>query len=122
MSIGKRHPETRSACSSSLEEQLRQYHQNNPTLNGFLVGYLLDLNAVEALETIRSAYQQQCVDLSIAGDCEEAEIELGVRDVRTTPPPRTGLFGHSSTVQTSPSAAPTSPAQAAIPAGKKNVG
>lgn len=97
--IGKRHPDTRQTCIKSLETQLRQHSHNDPTLNGFLVSFLLDLKALEALHSIQAAYHDSCVDLSITGDCEDAEIELGVRETRTTPRPHFGFYGVSEVLQ-----------------------
>jgi len=91
--IGKRHADARQSCLTSLEDQLPHYRHTDPTLNGFLVSYLLELNAVEALPTIQQAYRDACIDVSITGDCEDAEIELGVRKERKTPRPRFGLYG-----------------------------
>jgi hypothetical protein len=91
--VGNAHPDARQDCIRGLETQLRQHRHNDPTLNGFLVSFLLELKAVEALSTIQAAYRDTYVDLSITGDCEDAEIELGVRKMRTTPRPRFGLLG-----------------------------
>jgi preprotein translocase subunit SecA len=52
----------------------------------------LDLKAVGSLETIRLAYAADTVDLMVCGDIEDAEIELGVRSKRSTPPPKFNLF------------------------------
>ena len=90
--IGERCPDTRELCIASLEGELTRHSRNDPTLNGFLVSYLVDLEAVEALATIREAYQQGSVELVIMGDCEDAEIELGVRKARATPRPQFGWF------------------------------
>jgi hypothetical protein len=102
--IGTQHPDTRQPCITGLEGQLAQYSHNDPTLNGFLVSFLLELKAVEALTTIQHAYQRKCVDLSITGDCEDAEIELGVRDARVTPRPRFGWFESPEISQNPPAA------------------
>lgn len=55
------------------------------TLNGILVACLLDLNATEAMDGIRGLFDKNCVDLTVAGDLENVEIELGFRDQRSTP-------------------------------------
>ncbi|MDQ6962538.1 MAG: SEC-C metal-binding domain-containing protein [Mariprofundaceae bacterium] len=41
--------------------------------------------AVEALPTIRDAFEQKCVDYSISGDIENVEINFGIREERSTP-------------------------------------
>lgn len=83
--IGIRFPETRETCIAVLEKELARFSQKDAELNGFLVSYLLDLQAVEALATIEVAYQRDCVDPTVCGDFEDVEIDLGVRDKRTKP-------------------------------------
>lgn len=48
--IGARHPEARAACIAALAAQLGQFATQDPTLNGSLVGDLLELKAAEARE------------------------------------------------------------------------
>jgi len=60
-------------------------------LNGILIGQLMDLEAVEAIDAIRRMFELGCVDISIAGDLEDVEIELGLRHKRSTPRPS---YGH----------------------------
>src|SRR5207248_1466915 len=50
--IGSAHPEARDECVAVLTKQLEQLDDNDPTLNGFLIAYLLDLKAVEAMPAI----------------------------------------------------------------------
>jgi hypothetical protein len=57
------------------------------TLNGLLIGRLLDLKAIEAIDDIRQLFARDCVDITCAGDLEEVEIELGLRQTRITPRP-----------------------------------
>ena len=83
--IGKSSPEALDRCADCLTYQLTKYAHNDPTLNGFLISYLLDLNAVDSISTIRQAYTQHCVDLSIVGDLEKVEMGLGIRQKRSTP-------------------------------------
>ncbi|MBI5443780.1 MAG: PBS lyase [Deltaproteobacteria bacterium] len=84
--IGTLWPEARDACVAALMTQLEHFSEDDPTLNGFLIGYLVDLEAKEALPTIGRAFAADCVDISIGGDLEDVEIELGVRAHRDTPP------------------------------------
>ena len=120
--IGKLYPETRQSCINALEETLKQYRHNDPSLNGFLVSYLVNLKAVEALTTIQQAYQHDCVELDIMGDCEDIEIELGVRDMRSTPRPRLWPFGNNDAYNPLPFVIPPPSEQASIRIGKKKVG
>jgi hypothetical protein len=90
------HPELRQECVSRLERELAaRCRENDETLNGFLVAHLSDLKAVETIATIRQAYQDGCVDLTICGDIEDVEIDFGLREQRSKPRPRLmphGLF------------------------------
>lgn len=75
-------------CVGVLTRQLEKYEANAPILNAFLVSSLADLKAVESIDAIREAYAKECVDISLLGDLEDAEILMGVRETRSTPPPR----------------------------------
>lgn len=86
--IGKASAECRDHCISILTRRLGDRERIDPTINGFAVSALLDLAAVEALDAIRDAFHGDVVDVSIAGDLEDVEIELGVREARATPKPR----------------------------------
>ncbi len=59
-------------------------------LNGFVVSTLCDLNKinkipVQTIEIIRQIYKNELAELSVIGDIEEVEIELGIRKERDTP-------------------------------------
>ncbi|MBI5017943.1 MAG: PBS lyase [Deltaproteobacteria bacterium] len=84
--IGTLWPEARGTCVAALTAQLERFAEDDSTLNGFLIGYLVDLDAKDALPTIGRAFAADCVDISIGGDLEDVEIELGVRAHRDTPP------------------------------------
>lgn len=90
--IPAHHPRARSACIAALSQQLEQFRDNDPTLNGFLISYLLDLEAVEEAPLMERALAADCVDLSIAGDWEDVQVELGLKTERTTPRPRLHLI------------------------------
>lgn len=120
--IGKQPVDARHSCITALEEQLTEYRQNDQTLNGFLVSYLLELKAVEALPTIQEAYRHNCVDVTITGDCEDAEIELGVRTVRTTPRPRPWWSENLESSRQAPTMPSSLPQQTTVRGAKKNVG
>ncbi|MFH0794990.1 MAG: SEC-C metal-binding domain-containing protein [bacterium] len=83
--IANQHPEAREQCVQVLIEQLQRYRKDDLTVNGFVINYLMDLRAVEALPLIRQAFEDEYVDLSIVGDVEDAEIYFGVRERRSTP-------------------------------------
>ncbi len=86
--IGKAHPGHWDECIDILTAQLRRFAQNDPTLNGFLIVNLVELKALQSLECMREAFNQDCVDISVMGDMEDVEIDLGVRTGRSTPKPR----------------------------------
>lgn len=85
--IGRRHPDLRDQCVAVLTQQLAQYSQQDLTLNGFLVSYLADLQAVEAAPVMEQAFAADKVDISIQGDWEETQIKLGLLRQRLTPKP-----------------------------------
>ncbi len=85
--IARWHPETRSLCVAALTDVLARHAEADPTANGMTICSLLDLKAVEAIETIRAAFEADSVDLSMAGDLEDVEIDLGLRQERATKRP-----------------------------------
>jgi hypothetical protein len=88
------HPDDRDTCVGVLVRQLEKFETNGPALNGFLIIGLIDLGATQAIGLIRQAFSENQVDLSILGDVEDAEIEMGLRTNRSTPRPRLDLLGH----------------------------
>jgi len=90
--IAKDHPACWKDCVCVLNRQLERYEANAPILNGFLVSSLADLNAIESIDIIRTAYSKECVDISVLGDLEDAEIWMGIRKRRSTLPPRHSMF------------------------------
>jgi hypothetical protein len=85
--IAERHPECRDECIAIVVRMLGSDADTDTVLNGFAVSTLLDLRAVEAIDAIRDAFQRNAVDISIAGDLEDVEIDLGLREQRATPKP-----------------------------------
>ena len=76
--IGQKHPESREQCIQILVQQLEQFTQNGPIVNGFIVGELMDLKAKEAAPTMERAFAAQCVDASVAGDWLYVQEDLGL--------------------------------------------
>ena len=89
--IAQSYPETRSACISAMEATLSQFQHNSLELNGLIIAYLTDLNAVESAPLIKKAFDADAVDLMVVGDWEDAQIRLGLLDERQTPPPNLRL-------------------------------
>jgi hypothetical protein len=90
--IARRHPACRGECIGILGRLLERRGHTDPALKGFAVSALIDLEAVEAIEAIRDAFRRKSVDISIAGDEEDVEIALRLRERRATPAPRYQLF------------------------------
>ncbi len=86
--IARRYTTLRDQSIFSLSQQLEKFDENDPTLNGFLISYLIDLKAVESAQVIEQAFAANRVDLDIMGDWEDAQIELGLKSKRETPRPR----------------------------------
>jgi hypothetical protein len=85
--IATRHPECRYECVRVLTRLLDRATDRDPTAIGFTICCLLDLAAVEAIDAIREAFRLDAVDISIPGDLEDVEIDLGLRERRTIPKP-----------------------------------
>ena len=85
--IAKENPESRPDCIAAITRRLERYSENEEDLNGFLICDLMNLKAVESLDLIRSAFQAGAVDISIGGDLEDVEIQLGIRQTRSAPKP-----------------------------------
>lgn len=86
--IGSKHYQARLDSVAALTGQLKAYQENDPTLNAFLISYLIDLKGLEALPVIEQAYEDDMVDISVHGDWEDVQIELGLLEKRITPAPR----------------------------------
>ena len=66
-----------------ITAQLDRFEQNDPELNGGLVGELLDLEALESVSSIERAFAADLVDETIAGDWDDVQAELGLRSPLT---------------------------------------
>jgi hypothetical protein len=91
--IGKTHPEARDACVAALREILEKFKDNDRTVNAFVISNLLDLKAVQAAQLMERAFAADAVDLAVAGDWEEVQIQMGWKIARETPIPEGGWFG-----------------------------
>ena len=90
--IGNQYPESRDECVDIIQHSLEDYHENDETLNAFLISFLVDLNAVEALPLIEQVFASDNVDLFVGGDFEDVQIELGLLKERLTPSPNFNPF------------------------------
>lgn len=77
--IAQSHAEAREACIAALTQQLEAYQKNNRELNGFLVSYLIDLEATETAPLMKRAYAARRVDKMVCGDWEDVQVALGLK-------------------------------------------
>ena len=83
--IGSAHPDARDTCVSLLTSQLERFTENDEDLNAFIIASLVDLNAVESAPVMERAFAANAVELSVLGDWQDVQIELGLLDMRITP-------------------------------------
>lgn len=79
------HPQARERCIDILSNQLAQLEANPRDLNGFIISGLCDCKATEKAHEIEQAFTAKCVDLSIMGDWEEAQVQLGLKSRKEVP-------------------------------------
>jgi|CXWL01.1.fsa_nt_gi hypothetical protein len=77
----------REDCIAVLIDFLKQADATIQDLAGLTVCSLIELQAIDSIETIRDTFNRQCIDISIPGDLEDVEIALGIRSKRVTPRP-----------------------------------
>jgi uncharacterized protein len=85
--VARHNPEQRNEVIGILCEYIHKPDKNTRVLNGLTVGRLIDLDAREAIDDLRALFAMHCIDITCNGDLEAVEIELGVRDERSTPKP-----------------------------------
>jgi hypothetical protein len=76
--IGTRWSEAHATCVETLTKQLELFEENDPEINGFLVLSLAELHAREAVPVVKQAYVAGCVDPTIMGDWDDAQVEFGL--------------------------------------------
>ncbi len=77
--IGTMHPDSRDTCVAILTRRLKLCEEDDPTINAFVISSLIDMRALEAAPAIERAFAADCVDLSIAGDWDDVQVELGLK-------------------------------------------
>jgi hypothetical protein len=83
--VGKRFPETRHQVVELLATQLARREPDVYSLNGLVVCYLTDLQAVESAEVIERAFAAGVVDETICGDWSDIRQELGASELGLVP-------------------------------------
>ncbi|HVZ38154.1 MAG TPA: hypothetical protein VHI13_02680 [Candidatus Kapabacteria bacterium] len=81
-------PAARDQCIAVLCSNLNEPRSQNAIFNGPMIMALMEMDGIEALETIRAAFGAGAVDINLTGDLEDVEIYFGVRAERSTPKPR----------------------------------
>jgi hypothetical protein len=84
--VAHEHPERRDEAVALLSKQLEDWARQGPILNGFLVGCLVELDAGEAAPVMEAAFAAGAVDLTMMGDWEDVQVELGLLEQRITRP------------------------------------
>jgi hypothetical protein len=86
--IGTTDSSARAECVEVLSRSLAWFGVNDPSLNAFLISYLVDLQAVEAAPLMERAFAGGTVDITVRGDWEDIQVDLGLKAARETPRPR----------------------------------
>jgi hypothetical protein len=100
--MAREHPEVRDQCIDVINRQLGLMNPEEPELNAFLIGNLIEMEAVESAPLIERAFVAGCVDETIVGRWENVAWDLGVSEEEPPPysynldvprfePPRTGF-------------------------------
>ncbi len=71
-------PDRRARALAALAQLLERCEENDPEVNGWVISTLVELRAVELAPEIRSAFELDLVDETIAGDWRSVAKELGV--------------------------------------------
>lgn len=82
--VGTRHPEARDQCLDLLAQQLAK-KENDREFNGFLIAALCNLKGTEKAEDIKRAFAAKRVNLSIIGDWDEVQVQLGLKPRKEVP-------------------------------------
>jgi hypothetical protein len=93
--IATMHPEARGECVAVLMRQLERFDENEAGLNAFLIHDLVALKALEAVPVIERAFAAGSVDMSVMGDWDEVQVELGLKSREEVPEKRFNFFPSS---------------------------
>ncbi len=90
--VAHEYPERRDEAAAVLTQQLQDWQHQDPALNAFLIAFLVELQksaAAPLMEAayaplMEAAYAARAVDLSVIGDWEDVQIDLGLLEERLT--------------------------------------
>jgi hypothetical protein len=85
--VAHEHPDRRDEAAAILAKQLEDWLHQRPLLNGYLVADLAGLGYTDAAPLMEAAFAAGAVDPGVMGDWEDVQVELGLLEERTTPPP-----------------------------------
>ena len=77
--IAQEHPEAQAEVIKSLNDQLEQYQENDPALNGILAGNLADLGAKDSLPLIEAVFAADRADI-MHTDLDYVHYKFGLLD------------------------------------------
>lgn len=77
--ISNEYPETRQSNIAAIAQELAKFRDNDPVFNALLICVLIDLQAVEIIETIEQAFKANQVDIMITGYWEDVQVEFGLK-------------------------------------------
>ena len=84
--VAHEYPERRDEAAAVLTQQLQDWPHQDPVLNAVLIAYLAELQEVAAAPLMEAAFAAGAVDLSVQGDWEDVQIDLGLLEERLTDP------------------------------------
>jgi len=76
--FAKRRPDQRDPCVQMLTDALRGYQRQTALLNGFIIYYLIKLEATVAAEVIAQAFAAQQVEDDLTGSWASVQVALGL--------------------------------------------
>ena len=117
--VAHQYPERRDECAAVLATQLGDWAHQGPVLNACLVGELAELEQADAAPLMQAAFEAGAVDLSVSGDWEDVQVQMGLLEERLTPPPPGSLNAADWAFAPQPARRPSASAEAKARARRK---
>lgn len=86
--ISEKHPDLRDRCVAVLTQRLEDFAKNDKEFNAFLIGELIDLQAVESAPVMERAFAANRVSTVIVGDWDMVQVDLGLKSREEVPEKR----------------------------------
>jgi hypothetical protein len=90
--VAHEHPDRHDEAAAILATQLEDWPHQGRLLNAYLVADLAGLRHTAAAPVMEAAFAAGAVDLGVMGDWEDVQVEMGLLEERTTPPPTGDAF------------------------------